>query len=81
MEARRIKKRQNRRRQRNNTKINEMKNLFFVKINKTGKLLDKLTKKKRPKFKKIENKRKILQHLSNKFRNYKSIFFSYIQLS
>lgn len=47
MEARRIKKKQNRRRQRNNTKINEMKNLFFVKINKTGKLLDKLTKKKK----------------------------------
>lgn len=47
MEARRKKKRQNRRKQRNNTKINEMKNLFFVKINKTGKLLDKLTKRRK----------------------------------
>lgn len=47
MEARRKRKGQNRRRQRNNTKINEIKSLLFVKINKTDKILDKLSKKEK----------------------------------
>lgn len=47
MKGRRKKKGQNRRRQQNNTKINEIKSLFFVKINKTDKILDKLSKEEK----------------------------------